>query len=121
MMRGILDLDDRDLLRVSGASGLWDFDASGLRASEASALWDFDHFGASGLRPLWHFEPLGFGPLEVLCTSHFKTPEVHFLEGLDRLPPVLFKINDSCLFWGFVLWHYTLREVGLPNARETLI
>jgi hypothetical protein len=64
---------------------------SGLRP-----LRDFGHFDTSGLRALWHFGPLGNS-----CTSHFKTPEAHFPEHLDRMPPVPFKIYDSCLFRDF--------------------
>jgi hypothetical protein len=118
MTCGILDLDGRDLLRVSEASGLWDFGHFRPLGFSTSGLWPLRHFG---LWPLRDFGPSGFGPSKVLCTSHFETPEVHFPKGLDRLPPVLFKINDSCLFWGFVLWRYTLHDFGLPNARELLI
>jgi hypothetical protein len=67
-------------------------------------------------------DPLRFsGTSGLLSTSHFKSPKAHFLEGLDQLPPVLFKINDSYSLRGLLFWRYTWRKFALPNVREPLI
>jgi hypothetical protein len=61
------------------------------------------------------------GPSGLLSTSHFKSPEAHFPEGLDQLPPVPFKINDSYSLRGLLFWRYTLCKFSLPNIHEPLI
>jgi hypothetical protein len=83
--------------------------------------------GALGLRALWDFGNFdtsttsSYG-LSGLCNvSHFKFFEAHLPEGLDRLPPDPFKINDSYSLWGLFLWRYTLHKLALPNACESLI
>jgi hypothetical protein len=84
------------------------FQAFGLRA--------FGHFGSFG-----KFNASGLRAFGLLSTSHFKSPEAHFPEGLDRLPPVPFKINDSYSLRGLFLWRYTSRKFSLPNTHEPLI
>jgi hypothetical protein len=100
-------INDRELLRVFGHF--------------------FGHFGKfdtsanSALRWLRLFGTLGFVPSRFLSTSHFKSLEAHFPKGLDPLPLVPFKINDSYSLRGLLLWRYTSRKFSLPNARESLI
>jgi hypothetical protein len=92
------------------------FGPLGLRA-----FGHFDNFDKFGLRRLRLFGTSGFGSSGLLSISHFKSPEAHFPEGLDRLPPVPFKINGSYSLRGLFLWRYTSRKFALPNAREPLI
>jgi hypothetical protein len=61
------------------------------------------------------------GTSGLLSTSHFKSPEAHFPEGLDQLSPVPFKINGSYSLSGLLFWNYTSRKFSLLNIRETLI
>jgi hypothetical protein len=87
--------------------------------------------GLSGFQPLWQLRQIQCFQLssglrasalrEFLSISHFKSPEAHFPEGLDRLPPVPFKINNSYSLRGLFLWRYTSHKFSLPNAHESLI
>jgi hypothetical protein len=96
-------INDRELLQVFGR-----FETSGTSAN-------------SVLQRLRLFGTLGFGPSGFLSTSHFKSPEPPFPEGLDRLPPVPFKINGSYSLRGLLVWRYTSSKFALPNACESFI
>jgi hypothetical protein len=62
-----------------------------------------------------------FGTSGFLTTSHFKSPEAHFPEGLDRLPAIPFKIKSSYSLRGLFIHRYTSRKFALPNSCEPLI
>jgi hypothetical protein len=108
------------------------FGSLGLRENQNSNLAYFSmHFYPScGSDDTWlwlindsdPFRAFGTSALQgFLSTSHFKSPEAHFPEGLDQLPPVPFKINDSYSLRGLLFWRYTSRKFSLPNVREPLI
>jgi hypothetical protein len=71
--------------------------------------------------PLQVFGTSGFSPSIFLSTSHFKTLEAHFHKGLDQLPHVPFKINNSYSLQGLFFWCYTSCKFALPNVCEPLI
>jgi hypothetical protein len=134
-MCGIMDLDNRDPLRVSGLRETITQISLTLicaftRSCGSDDTWlllinesdPFPAFGTSSPQPprqLRLFGTSGFRPLGFLSTSHFKSSEAHFLEGLDRLPPVPFKINDSYSLQGLLLRHYTSCKFSLrtPMSR----
>jgi hypothetical protein len=94
--------DDTWLLLINDSDP---FRAFGTSPSATSQLRKICFGFSSGLRC---FDPSGF-----LSTSHFKSPKAHFPEGLDQLPPVPFKINDSYSLRGLFLWCYTSHKFSL--------
>jgi hypothetical protein len=101
--------DDTWLLLINNPDPFRAFGTSATSANSTNSL-RLRLFGTSG-----------FGCSGFLSISHFKSPEAHFPKGLDRLPPIPFKINGSYSLRGLFLWRYTSRKFALPNARESLI